>query len=114
MKKSPFRSSTAVLGSSKPLKSNAAKSPCSSEWLPESTLRDALIAERLPADVAGQTLFWINVRQYLGSQDAQLPPDDYLRHWREIYTSCMNADTARLRSLSYVSFEAPRSATEVN
>jgi hypothetical protein len=94
--------------------SSSSKSSASSDWLPESTLRDALIAERLPAAVADQTLFWINVRRYLDHQDAQLPPDDYLRHWREIYSSCLEADTSRLRGLSYVSFEAPATDTEVN
>ncbi len=76
--------------------------------MPESALRDALIAERLPAALARRTLFWINIRRYLAHQDAQLPPEDYLRHWREIYRCCMAKDLSRLRDLSYVSFDEPK------
>jgi hypothetical protein len=79
----------------------------SGEWLPESTLRDALIAERLPTTLSRKNLFWINIRRYLNHRDAQLPPEEYLRHWREIYRSCLNRDTARLSGLSYVSVEGP-------
>lgn len=85
-----------------------------SEWLPESVLRDALIAERLPATVVGRNLFWVNIRQYLSHNDAQLPPEQYLRHWREIYRSCLNEDTAWLSGLSYVSVEGPVDGSELN
>jgi hypothetical protein len=84
------------------------------EWLPESALRDALIAERLPAAVGGQNLFWINIRQYLSHDDAQLPPEEYLRHWREIYRSCLNQETSRLSALSYVSVEGPMDGSDLN
>jgi hypothetical protein len=84
------------------------------EWLPESALRDALIAERLPAAVVGQNLFWINSRQYLSHEDAQLPPEEYLRHWREIYRSCLNQETSRLSALSYVSVEGPMDGSDMN
>ena len=86
----------------------------SAEWLPESALRDALIREKLPAALASKTLFWINIRQYLAHQDAQLPPEDYLQHWREIYERCLNQDPSHLPNLSYVSFERPLSAQDVN
>jgi hypothetical protein len=84
------------------------------EWVPESSLRDALIAERLPAALGCQNLFWINIGQYLNHDDAQLPPEEYLRHWREIYRSCLNQDTARLRGLSYVSVEGPTGGSDLN
>jgi hypothetical protein len=82
--------------------------------MPESVLRDALIAERLPTALASRTLFWINIRQYLAHQDAQLPPEDYLRHWREIYRLCLAQDTSRLRGLSYVSFDEPNGISDMN
>jgi hypothetical protein len=84
------------------------------EWLPESALRDALIAERLPAALSCQNLFWVNIQQYLNHDDAQLPPEEYLRHWREIYRSCLNQDTARLSGLSYVSVEGPVDGSDLN
>jgi hypothetical protein len=77
------------------------------QWTPESALRDALIAERLPAAIAGRTLFWINIQQYLSHRDSQLPPEEYLRHWRDIYQCCLTEDTRRLQQLSYLSLQSP-------
>jgi hypothetical protein len=81
--------------------------PRAPEWMPESELRDALISERLPHALRHKNLFWINVRQYLQHEHANLPPEDYLRHWRDVYQSCLSEDLAQLRGLSYVSFEDP-------
>jgi hypothetical protein len=81
--------------------------PRSQEWIPESTLRDALVPGKLPAAVRNKNLFWINVRQYLQHQHAQLPPDDYLKQWKAVYECCLSQDLETLRRLSYVSFEVP-------
>jgi len=96
------------------LPSQVGGSQVGGEWLPESALRDALIAERLPAALSCQNLFWINIQQYLNHDDAQLPPEEYLRHWREIYRSCLNQDTTRLSELSYVSIEGPMGGSDLN
>ncbi len=77
------------------------------EWIPESEFRDTLLTQKLPVAVRDKNLFWINVRQYLTHGDAQLPPEDYLRHWKEIYDCCMAEDLSTLRRLSYLSFEPP-------
>jgi hypothetical protein len=78
------------------------------EWLPESEFRDTLLMEKLPAALRDKNFFWINVRQYLTSEDAQLAPEDYLRHWQEIYECCLSDDLSRLRRVSYLSFEGPQ------
>jgi hypothetical protein len=83
------------------------RSPRSHDWMPESALRDALIAGKLPHAIRDHNLFWINVRQYLQHEHADLPPDDYLRHWQQIYECCLSEDISALRGLSYVSFEDP-------
>ena len=96
-------------------KGAAAASPLpSAGWLPESALRDALIAETLPTALAGENLFWINVVQYLNHQHAQLPPEEYLRHWREVYRSCLNRDTTRLSELAYLSVHEPKRGSGLN
>jgi hypothetical protein len=77
------------------------------EWVPESRFRDTLLVEKLPAALRTRNLFWINVRQYLTHDDAQLPPEDYLRHWKKVYECCMSHDLRTLRRLSYLSFDAP-------
>ncbi len=77
------------------------------DWMPESALRDALIAGKLPQALRDRNLFWINIRQYLRHSDADLPPEDYLRHWRAVYECCLAEDTEALRALSYVTFEDP-------
>ena len=82
--------------------------PPGPDWVPESELRDTLISGRLPAALKDKTLFWVNVRRYLQHADAQLPAEDYLKHWAEIYRCCLSEDTSDLRGLSYVSFEEPR------
>jgi hypothetical protein len=79
------------------------------EWMPESKFRDTLLVEKLPAALRDRNFFWINVRQYLTHDDAHLPPEDYLRHWQEIYQCCLSDDLARLRRVSYLSFDAPKS-----
>ena len=94
--------------------SMAAEESLGAEWVPESVVRDALIADRLPAAVSSRTLFWINVPRYLAHDDAQLPPEDYLRHWREIYRCCLADEPVTLRGLSYVSFEEPATADDLN
>ncbi len=80
------------------------------EWLPESALRDALFAGRLPAALREKTLFWINVSRYLKHEHANLPPEDYLNHWRAVYECCLSQDLSVLRGLSYVSVEKPPEA----
>jgi len=87
-----------------------ADSPRSQEWIPESKLRDALLSGKLPAAVRDRNLFWINVRQYLQHQNAQLPPEDYLNHWKAVYECCLSQDLETLRRLSYVSFDDPADA----
>ncbi len=87
-----------------------ADSPRSQEWVPESRLRDALVAGKLPAAVRDKNLFWINVRQYLQSPNAQLPPEDYLNHWKAVYECCLSHDLETLRRLSYVSVDDPADA----
>jgi hypothetical protein len=77
------------------------------QWIAERELRDTLLEENLPAAFRGKNLFWINVLQYLRHDDADLPPEDYLRHWKEIYDICLSDDLSALRRLSYLSFEAP-------
>ena len=77
------------------------------EWIPERELRDALLVEKLPPAVSNKNLFWINPRRYLTHSDAQLPPEDYLHHWKEIYDTFLSDDPSTLRCLSYLSFEAP-------
>jgi len=84
------------------------------EWVPESQLRDALISGRLPAALRGKTLFWINIRRYLQHEHSQLPAEDYLQHWEQIYRCCVSDDTAALRGLSYVSFKEPKSTEGLN
>lgn len=79
------------------------------EWIPESEFRDTLLAQELPAALRTRNLFWINVRRYLKHGDADLPPEDYLRHWKKIYDSCMSDDLSTLRRLSYLCFEKPKS-----
>lgn len=79
------------------------------EWIPESKFRDTLLLEKLPVALRDKNFFWINVRQYLTHEDAHLPPEDYLRHWQEIYHCCLADDLARLRRVSYLSFDAPPS-----
>ena len=78
-----------------------------SEWIPEREFRDTLLGEKLPAAVRGKNLFWINVRQYLTHHDAQLAPEDYLRHWKEVYDCCLADNLAALQRLSYLSFDPP-------
>jgi len=80
----------------------------SRKWIPESEFRDTLLVQKLPAALRDKNFFWINVRQYLTHDDARLPPEDYLRHWKEIYDCCLAEDVATLRRLSYLSFEEPR------
>ncbi len=87
-----------------------ADSPGPQEWIPESKLRDALLSDKLPAAVRDKNLFWINVRQYLQHQHAQLPPEDYLNHWKAVYECCLSQDLETLRRLSYVSFDDPNDA----
>ncbi len=87
-----------------------ADSPLPQEWIPESKLRDALLPGKLPAAVRNKNLFWINVRRYLQHQNAQLPPEDYLNHWKAIYECCLSQDLETLRRLSYVSFDEPKDA----
>ncbi|MGA2000220.1 MAG: hypothetical protein ABSG52_09515 [Terriglobales bacterium] len=82
--------------------------PRAPEWIPESEFRDTLLVQKLPAALREKNFFWINVRQYLTSDDAQLAPEDYLRHWQEIYECCLSDDLSRLRRVSYLSFEGPR------
>ena len=77
------------------------------EWIPERVFRDTLLVEELPAALRGKNLFWINPRRYLTHSDAQLPPEDYLHHWKEIYDTCLSDDLSTMRRLSYLSFEAP-------
>ncbi len=86
--------------------------PLAPEWMPESELRDALISEKLPHALQHRNLFWINVRRYLQHEHAQLPPEDYLRHWRDVYQCCLAEDTSTLRGLSYVSFDDPGSQNQ--
>jgi hypothetical protein len=81
--------------------------PQAPDWIPESEFRDTLLVQKLPAALRDKTLFWINVRQYLTHDDAQLEPEHYLRHWKEIYDSCLSDDLSTLRRLSYLSFDAP-------
>jgi len=81
--------------------------PVAPEWTPESQIRDALLPERLPRALQGRTLFWINLREYLQHDDAQLPPEDYLNHWKAIYQCCLSEDVSDLRRLSYVRVEEP-------
>lgn len=90
------------------------RSPLGEEWLPESALRDALIADRLPTVLGGANLFWVNVREYLSHGDAQLPAEQYLLHWREIYRSCLNQETERLRNISYVRLGEPGRGSDWN
>jgi len=80
------------------------------EWIPESEFRDTLLVQKLPAALRSKNFFWINVRQYLIHADAQLPPEDYLRHWKEIYDSCLSDDLTNLQRVSYLSVEPPRDA----
>jgi hypothetical protein len=87
------------------MKDNYPRAP---EWIPESEFRDTLLVQKLPAALRGKNFFWINVRQYLTHDDAQLPPEDYLRHWQEIYDCCLSDDLAGLRRVSYLSFEGPQ------
>jgi hypothetical protein len=83
------------------------------DWIPESEFRDTLLQQKLPAALRDKNFFWINVRQYLTHDDARLPPEDYLRHWKEIYDCCLSDDLATLRRLSYLSFEAPRKKSRI-
>jgi len=78
------------------------------KWIPEREFRDTLLVEKLPSALRGKNLFWINPRRYLTHDHAQLPPEDYLRHWKEIYDICLSDDLSRLRRLSYISFDAPK------
>ena len=82
--------------------------PHAPEWIPECEFRDTLLVQKLPAALRGKNFFWINVRRYLTHHDAQLPPEDYLRHWKEIYDCCLSDDLSRLRSVSYLSFKEPQ------
>jgi len=81
--------------------------PRAPEWMPESELRDVLFRGKLPAALRDKNLFWINIPRYLKHEDADLPAEDYLRHWNEVYEHCLAEDVAALRGLSYVSFEEP-------
>lgn len=87
------------------MKDNLPRAP---EWIPECKFRDTLLVQKLPAALRDKNFFWINVRQYLASDDAHLPSEDYLRHWKEIYDCCISDDLARLRRVSYLSFDGPR------
>jgi hypothetical protein len=86
------------------MKSDFPKAP---EWIPESAFRDTLLVQKLPAALRDKNLFWINVRRYLTHNDAHLPAEDYLRHWKEIYDSCLSDDCSLVRRVSYLSFEPP-------
>ncbi len=81
--------------------------PRSPEWMPEAELRDALLREKLPQALRGKNLFWINVGQYLKHEHADLPPEDYLNHWKAVYDCCLTNAQSDLRRLSYISFEPP-------
>ena len=81
--------------------------PPGPEWIPECKFRDTLLVQRLPAAFRNKNLFWINVRRYLTHDDAHLPPEDYLRHWKDIYDSCLTDDLSTLRRFSYLSFDPP-------
>jgi hypothetical protein len=81
------------------------------EWIPERELRDTLLVEKLPAALRGRNLFWINPRRYLTHDHAQLPPEDYLRHWKGIYDTCLSDDLSTLRRLSYISFAFRKTRT---
>jgi hypothetical protein len=83
------------------------------DWIPECEFRDTLLIEKLPAALRARNLFWINVRQYLTHDDANLPPEDYLRHWQQIYHCCLSDDLSNLRRLSYLSFEPPRQKKDI-
>jgi hypothetical protein len=87
------------------MKDNYPRAP---EWMPESEFRDTLLVQKLPAALRDKNFFWINVRQYLTSDDAQLPPEDYLHHWKEIYDCCLSDNLSTLRRLSYLRFEGPQ------
>jgi hypothetical protein len=88
--------------------------PRAPEWMPESELRDVLFRGKLPAALRNKNLFWINIQRYLKHSDADLPPDDYLRHWNEVYERCLSEDLSTLRGLTYVSFEEPTSERDVH
>ncbi len=81
--------------------------PQAPEWIPESEFRDTLLTEKLPKALRDKNLFWINVCQYLTHDDAQLPPEDYMRHWKEVYECCLSDNLSTLRRLSYLSFDGP-------
>jgi hypothetical protein len=84
------------------------------DWIPEQEFRDTLLTEKLPVALRTRNLFWINVRQYLCHDDAQLPAEDYLRRWKEIYHCCLSDDLSTLRRLSYLSFEAPKKKRDLH
>ncbi len=84
------------------------------DWVPESAVRDALFSGKLPSGYGDRNLFWINIRQYLTHAHAQLPPDEYLRHWREVYRSFVASNTGWLRALSYLRLERPQNSVRVN
>ena len=87
------------------MKNNSPRAP---EWIPECEFRDTLLVQKLPVALRDKNFFWINVRQYLTHDDAQLPAEDYLRHWQEIYECYLSDDLARLRRVSYLRFDGPQ------
>jgi hypothetical protein len=90
------------------------KLPGALKWIPESEFRDTLLEQELPVALRDKNFFWINVRWYLKHDDAQLPPEDYLRHWKKIYDCCLSDELSTVRRLSYLSLDAPGRRTSTS